>query len=222
MAIAFDNATVGGRITGGSSKTFSHVCSGTDRIIFVEASVVNPSGNKATAVTYDGVAMTKIDDSFAQHNVNISLWFLKNPSSGTNDVVVTFANAIGSFCDTIASSYNGASQSGSIDNSTKSNGTGATFSESLTPSVDNCWVIASAYHNGGNGLSLTSGGVERAEAPDATPQTLIVDTNSSIDPASIHTFSFSNSSDNWAIIMASFAPVEVTASSTPDLRLAFI
>jgi hypothetical protein len=107
MAVAFDAVgpsaagdaaalTVGTNLT----RTWSHICSGTNRAVFVGIAVgvaVNDVDSSVTinGVTYGGVAMTFIGrrhsgDSTAGYT---ELWVLVNPATGAQNVVVTYTDA---------------------------------------------------------------------------------------------------------------------------------
>lgn len=58
MAIAFDATTTSSLGSAVTSITFSHTCTGSNRILFV--CTANNGGANVTGVTYNGVAMTNI------------------------------------------------------------------------------------------------------------------------------------------------------------------
>ena len=209
MAIAFDAATTRARVGSGSNSfTYSHTCSGSDRILFVGVTVVNPSGNTATGVTYNGAAMTKIATAAAQSNVLITLWCLVNPASGSNTISVSTASNIGAYADSLATSYSGASDTGQPDAFDFSNGTSTTISESVTTTVDDCWTVAVCWSNGNPAAS--TGSTSRSEVSD---RTMLADSNSPITSAGLTTMNFTAGiPDNYGIVMASFAP----AGAAPD------
>lgn len=212
MAIAFDNSTQHTRTTSGSSTSFSHTCSGSDRILFVFVNAVNPTGNTASSVTYDGVAMTKIDDEFAQVNVNTSLWYLVAPATGSNTVTVNFAT-LGSYVDCAASSYTGAAQTSPIDANSKNNTTGNSVSTTVTSTTDNCWVVTCGYH--GALTSLSAGGTSREITISGSQRGLIGDSNAAVTPAGGRTMTISGgSSQTSAIIAAAFKPAGAAPAAT--------
>ncbi|MGQ0829214.1 MAG: hypothetical protein ACT4ON_12570 [Bacteroidota bacterium] len=106
LAIAFDNATAQCTIgtnstTSGStgisatSLTISHTVSGSNTILIVRASTRN---GDPTSITYNSVSLTKLatKNNSSQY---ASIWYLINPSAGTNNVVINgssgFAPIIG-------------------------------------------------------------------------------------------------------------------------------
>ena len=93
MAIAFDAAARTDAGANQTTATVSHTCTGSDRILFVQA-ISNDDGDTVTGVTYNGVAMTKIGSSVgvppAGSSSNfLSMWYLIAPATGANNVVVT-------------------------------------------------------------------------------------------------------------------------------------
>jgi hypothetical protein len=89
MAIAFDavaSATAALNVASGSSpQTWSHTCTGSDRILLVWLTA--NGGNKNNwSVTYNGVSMTAVGVGPTQQS---RLFALLNPASGTNTVSVT-------------------------------------------------------------------------------------------------------------------------------------
>lgn len=137
MAIAYDNATI---INAGtvSSVTGSHTCSGSDRILIVHVSHNGTASHDS--VTYNGVALTKIADVVESRR--LSVWYLIAPSTGSNDVVVTFGGSSPNVrCGAI--SYTGAKQSAQPDSfNSDQNGSGTI---STTVVADNCWLIGAFY-----------------------------------------------------------------------------
>lgn len=89
MAIAFNNATFGD-FTTGTSLTWSHACSGSDRLLIVDAMASYDGVDDITGVTYNGVSMGLIGK--VQHSSETRwfyLFYLKNPASGTHNVVIS-------------------------------------------------------------------------------------------------------------------------------------
>lgn len=92
MAATFD--AVSRDVKYGSSQTFSHTCSGSDRYL-----LVGVSSPYVTGVTYAGTAMSLIS-SYGTGTAAIRVYGLVAPAAGTNSVVVTLSgtalfNAIG-------------------------------------------------------------------------------------------------------------------------------
>ncbi len=88
-AIVFD-ATADSGATAGTSLTFSHTMSASaNGYLLVGVSTtggVDPSG-----VTYNSVAMTKLVSASLSTTVTVSIWGLKAPATGANNVVISIA-----------------------------------------------------------------------------------------------------------------------------------
>lgn len=85
MAIQFDATAESASTTG--TETFAHTCTGDDRIIFASISGVNTAVSTAS---YAGIGMTQIDSkSFG--TIVAEMWYLANPPTGANNVIVTGA-----------------------------------------------------------------------------------------------------------------------------------
>lgn len=104
MAVAFDAvgpaAALGQTATTPTTVTWAHIVTGSNTALVVFVGVGQNSGSDATktisSVTYNAVGMTQIgtpkhtNDSTAGY---LACYGLINPTTGTNNVVVTFASA---------------------------------------------------------------------------------------------------------------------------------
>jgi len=75
---------------GGTSLTWSHTVSGSDRVLFVGCA------NRAaqpTGVTYNGDAMTSVFTDDRVGTYFVSGWVLINPDTGTHDIVVSYSGS---------------------------------------------------------------------------------------------------------------------------------
>lgn len=149
MAIAFDNTTLSARSSAGASSfTFSHTTSGSDRFLIVSVTTFNfSSGTPSPTVTYNGTSMTPIAQNVVAFNVNNwrhHSYYLVNPDTGANNVVVTATSGTGLFeCN--ANSYTGVDQTSPIlDSGTASSLSGGTMQVSLTTADDGWWFISGA------------------------------------------------------------------------------
>lgn len=140
MAIALD-ATSSSAWTDASPLTWNHtVGTGDDRFLVVGLACDGGTG-VPSAVTFDGVSMTKVrEDSYAA-TCSSSIWVLQNPNSGTKVISVTF-NDTSQNCFGGATSYTGVNQSTTVDSATGTNGTGTgAIAFNVTTVADNCWVF---------------------------------------------------------------------------------
>lgn len=90
-SLAFDAVTED--LQDGASITFSHTCTGSDRILYVCCGQ-NANTETVTSITYGGVAMTKIIEGTT--SAYAVIYGLVAPATGANDVVITWSDAPGS------------------------------------------------------------------------------------------------------------------------------
>lgn len=204
MAIAFDNAITSSLAVSVTSKTQAFtVGSGANRFLFV--GVKNFAGSPApSSVTYAGSAMTLVKSTpFSSSSRSLYLYALANPTSGANNIVVSFASAASMYIE--AASYTGANQSVTMDASTSSIGSGTTASPSLTTIANNCWTLGFFDVDGGSSITAGSGTIFRATVPTNAPPGL-GDSNGPITPAGLTTLNATFTSGGWGALMVSFAP----------------
>jgi len=153
MAVAFDAVGPSGGGGAGSSNptsplTWSHTCTGTNRVLYVGV-VIGDRNNDAdqaiTGVTYNSVALTKIGSTIhtgANHFGFIELWRLINPDTGSNTVSVSWTNSSPDVLDSIEAgsvSFTGVHQTTPevSAHTTNNTGSGSSFSLSVTSSTGN-------------------------------------------------------------------------------------
>ncbi len=89
-AIIPDNTSYG-TMSNVSTKTISHTTpSGTNRLMIVGVSAQQP-GASVSSLTYNGVALTKLGNVSNASQSRIEIWYLKSPTVGTFNVVLTNA-----------------------------------------------------------------------------------------------------------------------------------
>lgn len=205
--IAFDAASQG--TSSGTSTTFAHTCSGSDRLLFVEA--YSTTGDDVTGITYNGVAMTQINKvSKSGSSEKLYLYYLAAPATGSNNVVVSRSGS-GGFLHGAASSYTGAKQTGIPDSQTTTApvGTGTSLTATTTTVANNCWLVAAfVCDNGG----ITAGSGTSVRGGD-TSFDVIADSNGAKTPAGSHSLIVNcNSGSNRAAVIASFEPAAEVAT----------
>lgn len=211
MAIVYDTFTDGGFVGPVTSHTYTHTCSASsNRILFVFVSIASAS-DLVSGVTYGGVSMTRIDTQIYTAGRSDYLYYLVNPATGANNVVISTSSStdIGA----LSTSYTGVAQTSPIDVSAKNTGTSvATKTTSLTTLTDNCWTILQHHNTASNptaGASTTKRGYNAADVGMA-----IFDSNAAITPAGTTSLISNFSTGNVGQIMAAFKPfVTVTDTS---------
>lgn len=154
MAIAYDATSNG---SGGSSYSFSHTCTGSNRILIVTTSTGASSGT--STVTYNGVSLTQ---QASRNGGYHQIWVLIAPATGTNTIQITTAGANG---QAVATSYTGVAQTGNPEatNGANSGSAVTTINSSVTTLTDNAWVIAScSYDSFPNSQNAGTGSTQRA------------------------------------------------------------
>lgn len=215
MAIALDAASTISAQAATTSLTFSHTCTGANRILFVYAG--NQQGTPSiTGVTYNGVAMTFIARTDSQSNERTELWYLVAPATGANNVVISVSGS--SKIAGGAISYTGAAQTGQPDSSNVSpsptSGTSVTVSTTVVAS--GCWLVGCGV-TGNATIAAGTGMTQRANrAGDGSFDTTITgDSNGTVGTGSQSLQITNGASDSIGLVVASFAPVAAAATALP-------
>lgn len=155
MAIALDVATNGGFVDPGTSRTWSHTCSGSDRILVVHCLGQN-SADRISGVTYNSVAMSRATITASQNNTRLYIYTLVAPSTGANNVVVTISASTS--CGFLSVSYTGAQQSGQPDEvGTNTTAGASTLSSSISSQNSGAWLVGCFQATDGTGSAYTAG-----------------------------------------------------------------
>lgn len=197
MSIAFDNSTI--QSVAANNPSYSHTTSGSNVMMILSVQAQN--ANTPSAVTYNGVALTLLDSIVLDSSSRILLYYLSNPSTGSNTLSIT--GTAGDTYVSCVSTYTGVATS--IDNNTKgSHSSVSTYvSQALTPIADNCWVVATVQNDQGNGTTAVSGTLRQH---DGNGQGFL-DTNSAVHPATSTTLSYTGAgTGNVVSIAVSLAP----------------
>lgn len=181
---AFDAALYGGTNSGGNPLTWTHTCSGTDRILLVEV-MSNTGGSSVgtggvSGVTYNGVALTFLATiETATGGFYQSLWSLTNPASGANSVVATPAGSHTIYADSY--SANGVLQTArpGVVASFASVSTASSLTGTLTTPVNNCWTALFVGFNSNPGTVTAGAGTTLRVATGNG----VFDSNGPISPA---------------------------------------
>lgn len=207
MAIAFDNLAENNGAGGGTQTYALTVGSGTNRILFVGATA-NFAGAQSTdpftGITYAGAAMTLIVSAQRSSDGWATLWYLVNPASGANNVVVSVSpNAAGFY--SAAASYTGANQTGQPDGQASGTGSASTRTNTITSTADNCWHVGYCCEEAGSTQSAGTGTTLRSTG---NAQGSFFDNNAAITPAGSNSIvsSWSGSAPS-AMVGATFKPV---------------
>jgi hypothetical protein len=156
MALALDTSTDGGSATT-TSHSFSHTCTGPNRILIVAYGTDTADNTDyVTGITYNGVAMTAIDSFRSPGLGGHEMFYLINPASGANNVVITLSQAklvyaaSASYINALDSGQPNTSNGNAVDPNT-------TLAVSVTTTVPNCWLVSSAVRKAGSVSVLSAG-----------------------------------------------------------------
>lgn len=199
MPIAFDVAS-GSRTNGTTSQSHSHTCSGSDRGLVV--GVVGDSSDNITGATYAGVAMTLIAKALIGSARWCYLYYLGNPASGANNIVVTAGSS--SHVEIDAASYTGVSQTGQPEafQTTAGSAVVTTMNESVTTVTDNAWAAGIALGMAGTITAGSNTVVRRNQLLGAS-----IDSGAAVSPAGSRQLTHNMPSGNaMGAILLALAP----------------
>lgn len=200
MAIAFDSAS-SGEIASSTTLTVAHTCTGSDRVLFV---AVFDAGF-VSGVTYNGVALTLGKSQTIWYGgATAKIYYLINPSSGTNNIVLSRPTAGG--MRLAAASYTGAGNS--IDATTGNTNSGpggvSSLTTIITTGVDNAWAIMCGISDNGGTLNGGTGATKRASPANGIVG--IFDSNGAISPAGNHSMTYSGPNAHYVAALVSIGP----------------
>jgi hypothetical protein len=224
MAIALDaqSGLVQNGFAAGGARTWSHTVAGTDRILVVSVALWQDVAGTGTitAMTYNGVAMTKAQ-GVTQGAMRAEIWYLVNPATGANTVSATVT---GNTDDRKfrSASYTGVDQVAGLDASNSAVGGTGNPTVNVTTIADNSWVQDAVAKFGTGAATIGAGqtsllnnvtGATLGAASYEGPQT----------PAGAVTMSWTQASANdWVTVAMSFKPVAVTGTTATPGTLALV
>lgn len=223
ISINFDAATYGS-FTTGTSLTFAHTTTGTNRVLFVE--VQADFNDVVTTVTYNAIGMSLIAKlSQATGTVRWTyIYKLINPTVGANNVVISTSGIV--FIQGFATSYNGADQTTQPDSSaTASAAAGTTKAMTTTVVASGCWLLLFAQVGSGatQGPVTAGTGIRRLNDTSFT-SAAVIDSNGTVGTGSWGlTANWSATGTNQQIIIsitpAGSTPPPATVVASPFLML---
>lgn len=142
MAIAHDATSTDFLGSSHSSRTKAHTCSGSDRVLFVATTARQSAGQTVTGVTYNGVALTKVDGvNQGTNTIRHELWYLIAPATGANNVVVTWSASVAA-ASYVINSYTGVHQTTALGTHAATSGLSTSPSTSVSSAADELVVDA--------------------------------------------------------------------------------
>lgn len=210
MAIALDAVTTNETHTA-SSATYAKTCTGSNLILVVALALFDSVLGERTVsgITYNSVALTKIRSQDVGSGERVELWYLINPSTGSNNVVITMGGTC-SVIDSAAISLTGAKQSAQPD---ASNGVDSQSAEpndiTVTTVDDNCWIVGIIQWVN-QSLGSPNGG--QTQMINTHTGFIVGSYHGPVTPAGATTHGYTTgAADTACIVAASFSPAAITA-----------
>lgn len=217
MAVAFDAVTTDATADGApqSSRTFSHTCTGANRLLIVTVSCdLDGSDVAVSSITYAGVAMTQRIAVARGTLIKLALWYLAAPASGANNVVVTLASSQEFIA--AATSFTGVHQTTALGTAASANGISTTPTVNVSSAADEV-VLDGVSVNGPTSYTIGASQTQRwaRTASNATPAALVDARGSTETGAATTTMSWTLAlSDDWVIAAVPIKPASVAGSGT--------
>lgn len=175
--IAYDSTS--GSTGSGASLSFSHTCSGTDRMLFV---FVQLSTGSVTSVTYNSTSMTNVTSRLTG---TMTVWRLASPSTGSNTITINCSGSPTIWAQ--AASYTGCNQTTNpATTADYTDLTAVAVNRSITTTINNSWVLGFCKWDisGGATQTVTSGATQRQSLADGTLDSMgLYDSNAPKTPA---------------------------------------
>lgn len=188
------------------------VGSGSNRMLIVGLFGDNTDGGPS--ITYNGTAMTNLTPGGVHGGTDRYIWFfyLLNPSTGANNLVLSWTSSPGNF-EMMAADYSGVSQTGQPDASGTNTSTGTnSLSKAITVVAANSWLIAVVRNSTGQADTFAAGVTNKLKESGGLA---IGDSNGTVSTGSVtSTITENTSSSLTALVVASFAP-DVPAGAGP-------
>lgn len=211
MPILHDATTTpAARVNAGTTMTQAHTCTGADRFL-----TVNVGHNTTMSwVTYGGVAMTQIGTTSTDGAANSTTTFwLINPLTGANNVVITVATSWVIMCHIVSHTW--VIQSGFPDAVVTNWPTTTTsWTQTLTTVANNTWLIMCAKWRSGNAITAGANTFIRANIELLYTGLFIADSNSDQTPAGSKSMNVTSASQEFNGTMFSLAPSVTLNNST--------
>lgn len=193
MAIVFD-APSSAQNSSASSLTFSHTCTGSDRLLFVGASAGHASGT--STVTYNAVSMTAESwDINTGGDQNNSGHYLVAPATTANNIVISFGGTAASIGGGI--SFTGVDQSTPVGTANTAIGADGTATVDITSATNEVVVDNVNWENNGAG-DITVGADQTSRFDESIAETLGAAGSTEAGAATV-TMSWTATADDWLI-----------------------
>lgn len=222
MAIAYQSSNTGSGSTAGSTNVSLNVGTGSDRFLVVSVQYNHPPYSSfvdgdVTSVTYNGTNATKLDAISALYQgQGLNLWVLQNPSSGTNNVTVTYNTdcypyiAVAAYTG-VAQSVTNNSPTGHLLENESNSASSSSFDISVTTTADNSWIVGCFRTI--NTPTAETGSYIRV----GTNSGFILDTDGAKTPTGSYSIGINQTASAAAGIIATLAPA-ASASGPANVK----
>lgn len=203
--ILLDSTSFGsGVVASGSSPSIPHTIGTTtigSPILWV--GVRSNNANTTIFAQFNGVSMTQLEYSHVGVPIGEYLFYMVNPPIGTHNI--TFTNSGGTaFINVNAASYVNVETINPVDVHNSTNTSGTSFTDSVTTTVDKCWVIMNVSSDITATLAASTGFTARSGSGTSA---ILGDSNGPVTPAGSKALSvISSSSVSLTGAIASFKP----------------
>jgi hypothetical protein len=126
---------------------------GNDRLLVV---ILCARNQEFTALTYAGVSLTLAKKSTTYDGCETSIWYLLNPATGSNNIAGTLDAGRDNTLVGAISFFN-IDQGSSINLTDESYANAGSFTNSFTPTLDNCVVVEGQFNTGITSGSISGG-----------------------------------------------------------------
>lgn len=209
MAIAYDSAAS----DAAGNLSWSHTCSGEQRLLLIGIQTRNTTPVTATSVTYNGVALTKISrKAYTAGDITCELWYLVAPATGANTAAVTF-DTVPTRASAGSISLTGVDQTSPIDAWNETEGDNNNPSVSVVTTVADAWLVDSVSSRVATAHSPTSPALERYDVTAGTSHRGSGRTSGPVASPGSTTIATSSGSGEWVSIAAALKPHTETANT---------
>ncbi len=163
MAIAWD--ATGGTVGTDPSQdqSWTHVCTGSNLMLVV--GIMSNTLTDPLTVKYNSVDLTKAKAG-TDNSRNCSIWYLANPSTGSNTVAVHW-NASTALPTGSSVSYTGCQTGIGANTNSNTATSGTTYSVAVTTTVANSYLVGVFQWN--NGATITASGGSTVRNQQGSP-----------------------------------------------------
>lgn len=215
MAIALDTAGTGPVAFTTQNGTISHTCAGANLILFALIGLDDSGAVRAGTVLYNGAAMTQQGTSANQSNKKTAVWYLINPSTGANNLVVQLSGVPAAGAAVRGISYTGVSQTTPMTGSVTGNASSQTTAGTLTVGTANDWIVAAMAQDASFAATIIGSTVNRGSVNISAFTKFYAGDNGPVPTTGTTGWTIATTAQNWTQYACSFSAAAGVASVTP-------